>query len=180
MDVITGQQALQPKVNLWTQLQEGPGQTHDPKLITDYSWSTVIEIDVRQTASGDGVFLPNTYEMTGMDSGGGKLLENLLVWYAEAQFPKIDKIQILYPPDPAVPDQQVPPNGLRSDADPTFFLLQTNLSTASNPPQLSEAMMLKLAAGSPQRDPLGQTDIEFLKLMWESAVVNSGGYVLYC
>jgi LysM repeat protein len=179
MDVITGQQALQPKVNLWTQLQEGPGQTHDPKLITDYSWSTVIEIDVRQTASGDGVFLPNTYEMTGMDSGGGKLLENLLVWYAEAQFPKIDKIQILYPPDPAVPDQQVPPNGLRSDADPTFFLLQTNLSTASNPPQLSEAMMLKLAAGSPQRDPLGQTDIEFLKLMWESAVVNSGGYVLY-
>ncbi len=179
MDVITGPQALQPKVNLWTQLQEGPGQTHKPKLIEDYSWSTVIEIQVRQTASGDGVFLPNTYEMTGIDSGGGKLLENLLVWYSEAQLPKIDKIQILYPPDPAVPDQEVPPNGLRSDADPTFFLLQTNLSTASNPPQLSAEMMLKLAAGSPQRDPLGQTDIEFLKLMWESAVVNSGGYVLY-
>jgi len=179
MDVITGKQALQPQVRLWTQLQEGPGQTHEPKLITDYSWSTVIEIQVRQTASGDGVFLPNTYEMTGIDSGGGRLLENLLVWYAEAQLPRIDKIQILYPPDPAVPDQEVPPNGLKSDPDPTFFLLQTNLSTASNPPQLSQAMLLKLAAGSPQRDPLGQSDIEFLKLMWESAVVNSGGYVLY-
>lgn len=178
-DVITGQQALQPEVRLWTQLQEGPGQTHEPKLVEDYSWSTVIDIQVRQTASGDGVFLPNTYEMTGIDSGGGKLLENLLVWYSEARLPKIDKIQILYPPDPAVPDQAVPPNGLRSDADPTFFLLQTNLSTASNPPQLSQAMMLKLAAGSPERDPLGQSNIEFLKLMWESSVVNSGGYVLY-
>jgi LysM repeat protein len=179
MDIITGQQALQPKVNLWTQLQEGPGQTHDPKPITNYSWSTVIDIQVRQTASGDGVFLPNTYEMTGIDSGGGKLLENLLVWYSTSQFPRIDRIQILYPPDPAVPDQAVPPTGLRSDADPTFFLLQTNLSTASNPPQLSKEMMLKLAAESPERDPLGQSDIEFLKLLWESSVVNSGGYVLY-
>src|SRR6185503_6466467 len=47
MDVITGQQALQPKVNLWTQLQEGPGQTHEPKLVEDFSWSTVIDIQVR-------------------------------------------------------------------------------------------------------------------------------------
>jgi LysM repeat protein len=179
MEVITGPQALQPKVELWTQRQESPGQEYPREPVTQYTWSTMIEIQVRQTASGDGVFLPYTYEMTGIDSGGNQLLENLLVWYAAALAPKIEKINILYPPDPAVPGQEVPPTGLKSDADPTFFLLQTNLSTASQPPQLNATLALKLDAASPQRDPLGQTDIEFLKLLWESSVVNSGGYVLY-
>lgn len=179
MQVITGPQALQPRVQLWTQRQESPGQEYPKEPVTQYTWSTVIEIQVRQTASGDGVFLPHTYEMTGIDSGGNKLLENLLVWYADATSLEIERINILYPPDPAVPGQEVPPNGLKSDPDPTFFLLQTNLSTASQPPQFNATMALKLAAASPERDPLGQTDIEFLKLLWESSVVNSGGYVLY-
>ncbi|HEX3249359.1 MAG TPA: LysM peptidoglycan-binding domain-containing protein [Pyrinomonadaceae bacterium] len=179
MEVIIGPQALQPKVELWTQRQESPGQTYPKEPVTNYTWSTVIDIQVRQTASGEGVFLPHTYEMTGIDAGGNKLLENLLVWYAESQFPKIEKIRVLFPPDPAVPGQDAPPTGLRSEADPTFFLLQTNLSTASQPPQFTAAMALQLAAADPQRDPLGQSDIEFLKLLWESSVVNSGGYVLY-
>src|ERR1700674_2589016 len=116
--------------------------------------------------------------MTGIDAGGTRLLENLIVWYANAEVPLIERINILYPPDPAVEGQEAPPTGLKSDPDPTFFLLQTNLSTASQPPQLSVATALQLAAFSPQRDPLGQTDIEFLKLLWESSIVNSGGYVL--
>ena len=179
VQLITGPQALQPKVELWTQWQEGPGQQFDKEPVNDHTWSTMIAIQVRQTASGDGVFLPNTYEMTGVDAGGARLLENLLIWYANEKAPVIQKINILYPPDPAVPGQQEPPTGLQSDADPTFFLLQTNLSTASQPPQLSATTALQLAAFSPQRDPLGQTDIEFLKLLWESSVVNSGGYLLY-
>jgi LysM repeat protein len=179
MDVITGPAALQPKVELWTQRQESPGQKYPKEPVTNYTWSTAIQIQVRQTASGDGVFLPHTYEMTGIDSGSNKLLENLLVWYADALDLEIEKINILYPPDPAVPGQEVPPNGLKSDPDPTFFLLQTNLSTASQPPQFNATMALKLAAASPERDPLGQSDVEFLKLLWESSVVNSGGYVLY-
>lgn len=176
--LITGPQALQPKVELWTQRQEGPGQEYPREPVNNHTWSTVIEIQVRQTASGDGVFLPNTYEMTGIDAGGTRLLENLIVWYANAEVPLIERINILYPPDPAVEGQEAPPTGLKSDPDPTFFLLQTNLSTASQPPQLSVATALQLAAFSPQRDPLGQTDIEFLKLLWESSIVNSGGYVL--
>lgn len=179
MEVITGPQALQPQVQLWTQRQESPGQTYPKEPVTQYTWSTVIEIQVRQTASGDGVFLPHTYEMTGIDSSGNKLLENLLVWYTDATELEIAKINILYPPDPAVPGQEVPPTGLKSDPEPTFFLLQTNLSTASQPPQFNATLAHKLAATSPERDPLGQTDIEFLKLLWESSVVNSGGYVLY-
>ena len=179
MELITGPQALQPKMQLWTQRQEGPGQEYPREPVTDYTWSTVIEINVRQTASGDGVFLPRTYELTGLDAGSTKLLENLLVWYAKEQLPVIEKIRILYPPDPAVEDQEEPPTGLKSDVEPTFFLLQNNLSTASQPPQLSASNSVQLAAFTPLRDPLGQRDIEFLKLLWESSIVNSGGYVLY-
>lgn len=179
IQVITGPQALQPKCKLWVQRQEGPGQNHEPEEVKEHTWSTAIAINVRQTASGDKVFLPNTYELTGIDSGATKLLENLLVWYAEKETPVIDKLRILYPPDPAVEGQEEPPTGLKSDADPTFFLLQTNLSTASQPPQITATTAALLAAEAPQRDPLGQTGIEFLKLLWESSIVNSGGYVLY-
>jgi len=180
MDVITGPQALQPEVELWTQRQEAPGQQEYPReLVECYIWATTIEIQVRQTASGDEVFLPNTYELTGIDSGGSMLLENLLVWYARASAPSIYDLQILYPPNPGAAGQTEPPVGLQSDSDPTFFLLQTNLSTASQPPQVSAALASRLAAYSPQSDPLGQYDIEFLKLLWEFSVVNSGGYVLY-
>ncbi len=178
LQVITGPEALQPKVELWTQRQEGPGQKFPKQPVTNYTWSTVIEIKVRQTASGDKVFLPNTYELTGIDAGGSQLLENLLVWYANAGIAVIDQIRILYPPNPAVAEQTAPPTGLTSDVDPTFFLLQTNLLTASQPPQVTGPAATLLAAAAPKHDPLGQSELEFLKLLWEASVVNSGGYVL--
>ena len=179
MEVITGPHALQPKVELLTQRQEGPGQEYPPEQVVKYFWSTKLEVQVRRTASGDDLFLPCTYEVTGIDAGASQLLENLLVWYSGKNTPNIYKIEILYTQSPAVQDQDHPPVGLKSDSDPTFFLLQTNLSTASQPPQVTAAMASRLDAASPQQDPLGQTDIEFLKLLWESSVVNSGGYVLY-
>lgn len=176
--VITGPQALQPKVELWTQRQEGPGQIYEKEPVTNYTWSTTIKMQLRQTASGDLVFLPNTYELTGIDAGGTQLLENLIRWYAGGGTPVIEKLRILFPPDPAVEGQEVPPDGLKSDADPTFFLLQTNLSTASQPPQ-GAALSAALAATAPPHDPLGQTQLEFIELLWESSIVNSGGYILY-
>ncbi len=178
MEVITGPQALQPKVQLWTQRQEAPGQEYPRELIRNYLWGTTIEVQVRQTPSGDNFFLPNTYEMIGIDAGGNKLLENLLVWYASASTPSIYQLNILYPPNPAVPGQEEPPKGLQSDPKPAFFLLQTNLSTASRPPQVNAAMATQMAAAA-EHDPVGQSDIEFLKLLWESSIVNSGGYTLY-
>jgi LysM repeat protein len=177
LQLITGAQALQPKVELWTQRQEGPGQKHPKRPVTDYTWSTTIEVKVRQTASGDKGFLPNTYELIGIDAGGTQLLENLIVWYANQGRPVLDKLRILYPPNPAVPGQDAPPTGLTSDPDPAFFLLQTNLSTASQPPQLTGPAAL-LKALAPKHDPLGQSELEFLKLLWEASIVNSGGYVL--
>ena len=179
MEIITGPQALQPKVELWKQRQEGPGQEYPREPVVRYLWSTKIEIQVRRTASGDNVFLPCTYEMTGIDAGASQILENLLVSYASKDVPNIYQLQILYPPNPVVPGQDHPPVGLKSDADPTFFLLQTNLSTASQPPQLTAMMTTRLSVASSKQAPLGQLDIEFLKLLWESSVVNSGGYVLY-
>lgn len=176
--VITGPQALQPKVELWTQRQEGPGQIYEKEPVTNYTWSTTIKMQIRQTASGDLVFLPNTYELTGIDAGGTQLLENLIRWYSGGGMPVIEKLRILFPPDPAVEGQEVPPDGLKSDADPTFFLLQTNLSTASQPPQ-GAAMSAALAAAAPPHAPLGQTELEFIELLWESSIVNSGGYILY-
>lgn len=179
MEVITGPQALQPKVDLWTQRQEAPGQTYPRRLVKQYTWATTIEIQVRQTPSGDAVFLPHVYELTGIDSGASRLLENLLVQSARSKPPLIFELQVLYPPNPTVPNEPEPPTGLRSDADPTFFLLQTNLSTASQPPQLTAELSSQLAAATTQKAPLGQNYLEFLKLLWESSVVNTGGYVLY-
>ncbi|MEO6979351.1 MAG: LysM domain-containing protein, partial [Mucilaginibacter sp.] len=109
------------------------------------------------------------------------LLQNLVVYHAAHPGSTIiDQIDILYSKDPAREGQQEPPSGLRSDsiANTSMYLLQTNLSTLSNPPQMAGARALVALPGM-QDNLLGMSQLDFLTYMWEAAIVGTGGYYLY-
>jgi LysM repeat protein len=140
-------------------------------------WTTLIPIDIRLAPSGmTGEAVRNVYELQGADDQGARLLEQLLIRAASNPGLTAD-IQLLYPPEPIVPGDEQLPVGLRSDGaeNTSLFLLQTNLSTVSNPETTLTAVEL-MRAGS---NLIGMTGIELAKLVWEASVVRSGGYYLY-
>ncbi len=181
--LLTGYDAIAPRVRLMKQVQENVVSAAAPEPVTDYCWSTSISLRLQQIKSSEdpAVLMPNVYELQGIDQAAMTLLEQLIVYYAEHPGTDIiDMIDILYTKDPAKEGQTAPPNGLRSDSiDHTLiYLLQTNLSTLSNPPQLNAAARSAATPGT-QPNLLGMTQLEFIKYIWEAAIVNSGGYYLY-
>jgi hypothetical protein len=180
--LITGEHALQPVVEIIEEGQDAPNRVayEVNELLGEipHVWTTTIPLVVRRIPSAVDPNLPIafTYDLRGTNQSGGLLLQNLLSWWEANGKPDIVKsIEILYPPDPAVEN---PPNGLVSMpvADTSMFVLQTNLSTVSNPGAVSaRAKLLAAAAGG----LVGQTAIEFLRLIWECSIVRSGGYDFY-
>lgn len=141
-------------------------------------WSTLTPITVRLAPSGQqNASVPNVYELQDTDDNGALLLEQLLIRAAGEPAGLDVELQLLYPEEPIAPGDDTPPVGLKSDGadDTSLFLLQTNLSTVSNPsvtPGAAEAAL----SGS---HLVGMTGIELLKLVWEGTVVRSGGYFLH-
>lgn len=181
--LLTGYDAIAPKVRLMKQVQENIISAAAPEPVTDYCWSTSINLRLQQVRSSEDptALMPNVYELQGIDQAAMTLLEQLIIYCAEhPDTDIIDVVDVLYTKDPAKEGQTAPPNGLRSDSvDHTLiYLLQTNLSTLSNPPQLNAAARLAAEPGT-QPNLLGMTQLEFIKYMWEAAIVNSGGYYLY-
>lgn len=180
--LISGGRALQPKVELLRQVQETINRAKKPEPVKNYSWSTTMNVQLRQVrkAENPAELMPNVYEVQGIDQASMMLLRNLVEYYGIHEHTDIiNVIEILYTKEPAKEGQQKPPTGLRSDgiANTTVFLLQTNLSTLSNP----APMLNRLNTGMPGVQPnlLGMTPIEFLRFLWEAAIVGTGGYYLY-
>ncbi len=181
--LLNGYDAVAPKVQLLKQVQETATTTAPPESITNYSWSTKIDVRLQQVKSAENpaLLMPNVYELQGIDQASMTLLQNLITYYAfNPDTAVIDEINILYPKEPAKEGQTAPPNGLRSDAmeNTSIYLLQTNLSTLSNPPQPGAAMRTAETSGK-QENLLGMSQLDFLKYMWEAAIVGNGGYYLY-
>jgi len=181
--LITGEHALQPVVEIVEEGQDAPNRVafEINELVGEipHVWTTTIPIVVRRIPSAVDPNLPIafTYDLRGTNQSGGLLLQNLLSWWEANGKPDIVKsIEILYPPDPAVEN---PPDGLVSMpvADTSMFVLQTNLSTVSNPGAVSARA--KLLADAAAGGLVGQTPIEFLRLVWECSIVRSGGYNFY-
>jgi len=146
-----------------------------------HMWATTFEVTVRPSPdpANPTAFLPYRYELVGTSESDGVLLENLLRYSLATKPPPpvISGISILFAPDPK---QSSPPNGLTSDpaATTSFFILQTNLSTVSNP-AASGTFVLDAEAPPPPPAPPLQDPLTFVSLVWECSIVRSGGYVLY-
>lgn len=183
--LITGEHALQPKVEIVEETQDAAFRA--PYEVTallgaiPHTWTTTFPIVVRRIPSAVDPSRPieKTYDLRGTSQGGGLLLQDLLEWWHDNGQPDIvTRIEILYPPDPA---QENPPDGLVSAPYETtsIFVLQTNLSTVSNPANAALMSRRKRGATEDVSPIIGQTAIELLRLVWECSIVRSGGYDFY-
>ena len=181
--LLNGYDAIAPKVQLLKQVQETQTKAGKPEPIVDYSWSTKISVRLTQVRSAEDPtqLMPNVYELQGIDKASMGLLRNLLEYYGQNPGTNvINRIDVLYSKPPAEENQTEPPSGLMSNAlaNTSMYLLQTNLSTLSNPPQSLATFRLTAEPGT-QENLLGMRQIDFLKYAWEAAVVGTGGYYFY-
>ncbi|HTF06135.1 MAG TPA: LysM peptidoglycan-binding domain-containing protein, partial [Bacteroidia bacterium] len=162
-----------PTLSLFTQVQEHDNAVSKPEPVPDPTWSMRLDIQLRRVPGGDKTM----YELSGTGQSGASLLEQLLRFYAASPSDVIKDVNLLYAPAPAEAGQQGPPSGLQSDpiANTKLFIVQSNLSSVSHPP--ATAFLLGDAASD--SNLVGQTGIEFLKLLWECSITGTGGFFLY-
>ena len=153
--------------------------------VTGFGWTTMLDFGIRQTPVPDkpGQVVEGVYELSCEDQNASNDLK-ALIDYIEGSDKSKSKpvdIRLFYAPNPNASN-----SGLQSDTiDPALIvLLKTNLSTRTTPP-LSMTMLL---AADIERDPPILTSAtlsspseraNFLKLLWEASVTNSGGYFLF-
>lgn len=112
------------------------------------------------------------YEIIGPNPAQAVLLERWLTAMASEGESLASGLFLLYG------DVNNGANGLTGRADSEFlsFIVQSNLSTETNPPQ--SLQMDALAAAEPPSG-IANTPAEFIKLLWELSTVNSGGSYLF-
>ena len=169
---------FRPVVEIIEQTNDGP---HLPVYRVDhllpgaeYSWGARIDLTVRRVYTDSRQPVPHTYELWGADPGAVGALQHLLSF--SSQTSPIAALHLLYA---STPVDNTEFNGLLSKPveSTSVFLIQTNLSTQANP-DLSTASAAALKAGAPG-GLIGQTAQDFVRFVWESSVVRSGGYYLY-
>ncbi|UIJ71030.1 hypothetical protein [Aurantimonas sp. HBX-1] len=115
---------------------------------------------------------PFAYEIIGPSPSDAVLLERLLTAMASEGESLVSGLFLLYG------DVNSGASGLTSRAESEFlsFIVQSNLSTETNPPPAA-AMML--AVGDTLPTGIVNKTAEFIKLLWELSTVNSGGTYLF-
>jgi len=172
--------ALHPRMRLNEEISEARylpnrpvGDAADP---TAYSWTLTFGADITRVPSSlaPGTTLPGTYALSGTDTASAACLEQLIRLDAAAPV-SIEQVYILFPLQSG---SALPSAGVTSDplSGTSFFVMQTNLSTASNPPL---GVAGGVGADDTGVDPVGMTPIEMLRLIWECSAVRSGGYQLF-
>ncbi len=153
-----------------------------PMTISDvncYNWATMLQFTISQPpAQSDGSnSTANAYIIGGTDDDGRSLLQS--VYERLTNDNDQATLYLLYSPNPTSAN----PSGLNSDSlDPNqTFLLKTNLSTLSHSGPTALQLSVQLAAAPPATPvfsaPLADAS-DFIKLLWEASVVNSGGFYL--
>ncbi|HEX2020061.1 MAG TPA: hypothetical protein VGO17_14075, partial [Aurantimonas sp.] len=114
-----------------------------------------------------------TYEIIGPSPSDTVLLERLLTAMASEGEGLVSGLFLLYD------DVNSGVSGLTSRAASEFlsFIVQSNLSTETNPPP--SAGVRALALGDPLPTGIVNKTAEFIKLLWELSTVNSGGTYLF-
>ena len=167
-------------VTLWEATPATSGNTGlNKNPATCFAWATLVSFGLTQVpaANGSGT-LPNTYQLIGTTEDGRLLLEAL--WpYLETLDPSITaNLFILYPQGNTSGSDP----GLMNDAPINPFLLKVNLSTQSNP---QASNLLDAAETADDTPPVMIYDASlsqatnFIRLVWETSVTNTGGYYLH-
>lgn len=160
----------------------GDGQEYNNKKEANtisFQPSLVIDLTLKQIETDSDVdfnekstLLGNTYQIGGTDENSRKLLKKLLT----STSLDIANIDILYPRDAETNNGELTSAKLSLD---DVLLIKTNLSTDSNPDEayLSKEMPKENEEGAAYSFLSNSTD--FLQLIWECSIVNSGGFYLH-
>ena len=156
--------------------------TPEPVAATGYAWATRVNFTIRQIAdpSTPGRTLPTIYEIAGMDIDSRDDLLTLL--NSQEASGGLFEIALLYSLDAGAKDQ-----GLQSDAVAAgeVWIVKSNLSTEAHAtPDAATS-----SADMPEARPDGTNSSAaaayalkaetFLKLLWESSLVATGGFHLF-
>lgn len=148
------------------------------RRVADVGWATRLDIRIRQIYTHADSELPmeSAYEVLSATAAAQADLVGLRAWLDGPGSDATVELHVLFPSGP----MSSQPGTLRSDgiaADQLsrVALLKSNLSTFSRPPgaqRLTEATEGVTAAAT-----LGQP-LDFLELLWQVSVTNSGGFFL--
>lgn len=158
----------QPEIELKVATQDRPG---GQRTVTDlppdtYSYTTFLPLSIRKSAAASAIS-KCTFEVFGTDATGIDLLTALL--QDDQKDIQPDQLSILFSPSPAQDEVKL----LHSfnTADLLLLLINTNLSTETNP---------KLKARSLARQKISNTPVKIMiERIWKSSLVRTGGYYLY-
>ena len=153
----------------------------DIDWLTTYTWATKVKLNLRRLPNQDGTaLLDRTYQMLGTNEADKDRLEDL--WQHLRDTATTPTLYLLYPSPVATGtesgsqgsavDQR--PAGLLNQLISECFLLKTNLSTQSNAPTTT---LLPALTDELYSAPLTQGK-DFIQLLWQGSVTNSGGYFL--
>lgn len=140
-----------------------------------YSWSTLIEINIKKQSQDDSTgTAPFTFELIGANEAVTQILERLLLQLdpnsANNNEDIIKDIQWLYTGG----------EGLSSVGNTAMktFIVQSNLSTETNPDQATSMALFKTTAETESPNGVLNPLYDFIKLLWECSITRSGGYYL--
>ncbi len=164
------QLASNPIPNQATDLIVSAGEATDKpsarQPVTNVSWATRIQFTVHRVpdTSGTKQFLAQVYEVAGMEPANQTDLQNL-IGELTANPPPAPSISLLFP-DASNADS-VTSNTISANS---VWLVKSNLSTTTD----HAATSLDTSASA----DFAAQPADFLRLLWESATVQSGGFFL--
>ena len=167
---LTGITPKKPIVDLNLAVQSKPNsaRTVTPINTDDYYYSTLIPLSIRKIeSSGEDGINKRTFEVFGTDATSIDLLTALL---RDIHFDSLLKdLTILYSSDPSNDEARE----LRSisSEDLLLLLINTNLSTETNPENVSQGEEDSKITNTPITT--------FIERVWKSSLVKTGGYYLY-
>lgn len=158
----------QPEIELKLATQDRPG---GQRTVTDlpagsYAYSTFLPLSIRKSNAATAIS-KCTFEIFGTDATGIDLLTALL--QDDQKDIQPDQLSILFAPSPA--QDEVKELNSFNPADLLLLLINTNLSTETNP---------KLKARGLKRQKIANTPVRLMiERIWKSSLVRTGGYYLY-
>jgi LysM repeat protein len=169
------------ELELLIQTLNSDGKTYTQSNVTNYGWSTLINIGVEKITDSNeqAPIFANTYNLSGASGGDIVYLERLVAALNSGNGPKIDQIRILYDPNAS---GNASTTGVQSISDGAYEIgvVKINLSTETNP-EVSLRMALateETGYSAPEPNTLNEY-IDFLSYVWECSIVRSGGFYLY-
>ncbi|WP_117190400.1 LysM peptidoglycan-binding domain-containing protein [Rhizobium terrae] len=147
--------------------------------VGSFAWGTVIDLGVKRVMAGSAgnIAVKNDYLLSGIDPASREALYRLWTYMADPSYADQADLYVLCRADPA---SQSGRGVISQDlVTASTAVLKTNLSTVNNPAP-SGTRLRAAAEGDPApvyAATIGQPR-DFLRLIWESVTVNSGGYYL--